>query len=176
MREVVQSLARGDVFHRVLRTIVVPSPLAGADWSFTVPGGSVWEPVAVRALFTTAVAVANRIATLVITDGSATLMTLPNVEPQAASQVNSYTWAAGASPTAGAIGAVGAVCAGMPDLALPAGFTIAASTFAIQAADQWSAVTLFVVETLSQPAGTHANQDAARSAFLLDTQLASEGS
>lgn len=171
----VNSLSRRSTYHRILRTIKVANPAAGADFVFTVEGGRIWQPVAVRALLTTSAAVANRVVNLNVTDGNDTLATLPNQGPQVASQVDAYTWADGYDLAGGSIAAVGSVATGLPPLALPAGYTLRGSTLALDVADQWSACTLFVIETAAQPQGVHEMQDAGREAFLIGTSLAAEG-
>lgn len=168
------SLASGSLFHRVLRTIKVATPAAGAEFVVPVEGGRVWRPIAVRGLLTTGVAVANRIVNLVVTDGNDALMTLPNQGPQVASQVDAYTWAEGFVGPTGTIGAVGSAATGMPTLALPAGYTLRSSTLALDVADQWSSVTVFVEEALAQPQGVHEYRDAMLEAFLLWTSANAE--
>lgn len=129
----------------VLRTQVVPSPAAGADWTFTIPGRSAMRILSVRAIFASAVAVATRFPALVITDGVSQVMNLPGASGEAASITETYCWA----PTADSIqtGTGGSNSASIPDkLILPVGFTIGSSTPNIQAADQWSGIVIWTQE------------------------------
>lgn len=129
----------------VLRTQVIQSPAAGADWSFTIPGRSAMRIRAVRAVFTTAVAVATRIPALNISDGVQTVMSLPGAAGEAAAITESYTWVPDCSALQTATG--GANMSYLPDhLVLPPGFVIASATANIQAADQWSAITIWTTE------------------------------
>src|SRR5207253_559703 len=56
----------------VARTFNVATPAVGTDWSFTVPGESILGVFSIVATLATSAAVANRVPTLRVTDGSAT--------------------------------------------------------------------------------------------------------
>jgi hypothetical protein len=128
------------------RTLLIPNPLAGADFKLTVPGGKCYLPLAVTATLTTGVAVASRTPALILGDGSVTIAAIPADETLAASLAVVVSWLIGgasvATPAAPTV--QGAI---LPPLPLPAGFTLASLTGGIQAADQWSGVTVWVLET-----------------------------
>lgn len=130
-------------WRRTRRVITGAAPAAGADWIVTVPSGKLWRLVGLTASLVTAVAAANRSPRLVVTDGKTTTLILPPVAVQAASLTGAFTWAAHVDSYATAPDQVIA----LPDLTLQAGWTIAVSTTAIQAADQWSIQALLVIET-----------------------------
>jgi len=130
-------------WRRVRRVIAGPAPAAGADWSVTVPAGKVWRLVSVQATLTTAVAVANRSPRLIVGDGDATFLTIPPVAVQAASLAGVFDWLEHGSAYTTAPDQV----LSLPALVLEAGWTVGTSTTAIQAADQWSAQQLLVLET-----------------------------
>lgn len=130
---------------RVLRSIQVAAPIAGADWTQAVPPGVLWCPCAVSATLTTAAAAFNRLPILTLSDGTLIFARsgLASVIP--ATQVSPCSWmlgvAAFASPDV-----QGAISGAMPNLLLLGGHVIATVTRNLQAADQWSAITLCVVE------------------------------
>lgn len=120
------------------------APAAGADWSITVPGGQLWELISVYAQITTAVAVANRLPNLQISDGDITWLTLPGDAATAASLTGTYVWANGISPLSAAHG----ITAGLPrDLYLMPGSVVSVSTDNVQAADQWGVPVLNLIVT-----------------------------
>lgn len=132
----------------VMRSVQQANPAAGADFVVTVPTGALWELIAVSAQLVTAVAVANRAARLVIDDGANTLFAVPNTTVQAASLTTTYSYGAGAGGPMSTDAAFQE--APLPNnVLLPAASRIRSSTGAIQAADQWGAISLLVREWLA---------------------------
>ncbi|HEV3059064.1 MAG TPA: hypothetical protein VGY48_12510 [Vicinamibacterales bacterium] len=128
-----------------VRSIQVSTPAAGADFLQAVPTGARWELLSVKALLTTAVAVANRSPRLLLDDGANVLFDGPAPVTQAASLAVVWSWGAGAGGPV--IADAGAVSSPIPnDVYLSAGFRILSSTGLLQAADQWSAINLLVRE------------------------------
>lgn len=130
-------------WRRSRQIIVGAAPAAGADWSVTVPAGELWELRSVFAQLVTSAAVATRGARLVVNDGTAAFLTLPAPATQAASLTGTYTWAPHGPQLALAQANIGFV----PELSLMPGWSIASSTAAIDAGDQWTAPRLYVVRT-----------------------------
>lgn len=130
-----------------VRVVVGSVPAAGADILETVPTGARWELVALTALLTTAVAVANRLVALTIDDGANVYFKDSPNFVQTASLTDTYSFADGqnklATPSATAV--VGNLPA---DGRLLAGHRIRTSTALIQAADQWTAPIYLVREWL----------------------------
>lgn len=122
--------------------IVVPvaTPAAGADWSLTVPAGHVYHLVSLYGQLVTSAAVATRIPRLSFTDGDSVFLDLPPFASQVASLTRRYAWAPAVSGTA--LG--NSILSYLPDLDLPAGWTIASVTDLIDAADAWTSVKLLV--------------------------------
>ena len=56
--------------YNITSTKTITVPAAGAEISYTVPAGKFWKLVAFKALLTTSSAVANRVPTLIFTDGT----------------------------------------------------------------------------------------------------------
>jgi len=126
------------------RSVQVANPAAGADWVTSVPAGARWLVQSVRAVLTASAAVANRIVHLVITDGGGN--TLFNV---AASGNQVAGQAIGWSACGGVQAALndGAGLLPLPDVAsYLQGWTIGTATTAKDAGDQWSAISLNVLE------------------------------
>lgn len=118
----------------------VGAPAAGADIVFTMPAGARGRIVSISALLTTAVAVANRLPSLIVDDGATAYAVIPSGNTQAASLVQQYTWA-DSCPQVALFDSK--VIAPLPsNLVLPPGHRIRTSTTGIQAADQWSAINL----------------------------------
>lgn len=131
--------------YAAIKTVAVANPAAGADWSVQVPAGVTWEVQAVYGQLATSAVVANRFPVLVITDAASN--PLVNANPggggQTATQTHKYTWAIDAASNQNTSANPSTP---IPDVVLPAGATIASSTLNLDAADQWSAVSLYVVE------------------------------
>jgi hypothetical protein len=133
-------------WRRFYKSVVVPNPAAGADWSVTVPASEVWSLVTITATLTTSAAVANRLPSLVVTDGNVRYARMSAVNTQAASLTSIATWG-----PYGQSGQTGTVVRGiLPVAALGPGETIGSLTDLIDVADQWSAIVLRVLATISQ--------------------------
>ena len=130
-----------------VRTISIANPAAGADWSISVPAGMQWRLRSVRAQLVSSATVANRAVNLSLKDDAGNVIALlPAPAVQAASLTNSYTFAQGAS----ALSVGTSQSAAAPkDMVLGDSYTIASSTGAIQAGDQWSLIWLQVEESSS---------------------------
>lgn len=120
----------------------VASPVAGADWSQSVPAGHLWTLLAVTATLTTSAAVANRAPALVLGDGANPYLTIPAPAVQAASLAGTFGWAVGVTPAALGVRQVGSI----PELTLPAAWTIAVSTLLLDVGDTWTAVRLLLLD------------------------------
>ena len=131
----------------VLRSITGTTPGAGAEISETVPSNARWEVLAFRFQLLTAVAVANRVNTLLLDDGANEYHRIETPIVQAASTTFIYVHSQGHA--AGSAGAGNAIHKHLPgNIRLGAGHRIRTSTGAIQAADQYSAVQYLVREWL----------------------------
>ncbi|HET9247699.1 MAG TPA: hypothetical protein VFO15_17985 [Xanthobacteraceae bacterium] len=132
----------------VYRVVPVTSPAAGANFSFVTPGESTFALVALTATLVTSAAVANRAATLNVSDGTTTLWSVEAGAVQTATSTVRYSWVTEypAFPTT-IVG--GALVVPMAPTYLPPGFTIASSVALLDAGDQWSAITATVVEVLT---------------------------
>lgn len=130
-------------WRRVSTIYTMPAPAAGADFTITVPAGKLWDVVVIYATLTTAVAVASREADITFGDGNALFASVGPAAVQAASLADRYLWAVGLTNEVAGSSQSQAI----PSLRLLPGWTIASVTANIQAADQWSAQKLYVVET-----------------------------
>ena len=126
-----------------LKTVTVSNPAAGADISTAVPAGKVWRLVSIQGKLVTSATVANRTVRWSIDDGANVFYAVDANFTQAASLTETYSAGFGivsANSNTFAISPFPGV------LLLPAGFRINTVTTAIQATDQWSAITLLVEE------------------------------
>lgn len=133
-----------------LRLVTVTQPAAGADWRHTAPGQGIQRVVAARALLTASAAAANRLVSLVLSDGTddyAIAPTTTAITATLAVPVSTF-------PGAQAGGAVTtALTAPSPSdgwMLLP-GWSLRTVTAALDAGDQWSAIRLWVVEYPTGP-------------------------
>lgn len=131
----------------VLRSIAGTTPGAGVEISETVPAGARWELLSLRAVLTTAVAVANRVVTVTLDDGTTVYGQYPTGLSEPASSAYSYNYGQGlarfadVSPTA--------LVGGLPiNIRLGAGHRIRTATANLQAADQWGSLQYLVREWL----------------------------
>ncbi len=130
---------------RLWQRVNVTQPAAGVDWSAQVPGGVLWVVQGFRATLTTAVAVGNRRARLSIGDGADELGAQAQISVDVtASLVATFGGLLGGVP--GRVAAATLATCGLPFIYLQPGWTFGISTENLQAADQWSAVRLWVAE------------------------------
>lgn len=132
------------------RVIPVASPIAGADWSITVPGGVMWHVMSIGTLFTPSAVVANRSPTLRLKDADGLALAGVGVANViAASGTTRIFWEKGV----GSFNAIGIMSSPLPtafQFAL-AGWTISTTTSAIDATDAWSQIVVNVMEIIETP-------------------------
>lgn len=127
---------------RYWRRVTIPAPAVGTDWSQVVPGGRLWELLSIFGSLAASAAAVTRRPRLTVNDGAGVALQIPANTNLAASTTNTYTWAQGATSTSAGTDS----CMGIPDMYLPAGFTIAAATLNLDVGDQWTAIQLTVYE------------------------------
>lgn len=142
----VRGVSGESTWRRSRIVLPVASPGAGLDWSLTVPAGHLYQLLAVTATLVTSAAVANRAVGLVLSDDRNPFLTIPAGAVQAASLTGIYSWAVGANPATLGIRSI----APIPDLILPTAWSLATSTLLIDAADQWSAVRLHLLDVTAR--------------------------
>lgn len=124
------------------QSLQVGNPAAGADWSVSVPTNQRWRIESLVATLVTAVAVANRVPTFIIDDGVNILFQVDAIAAEVASTTKVYALAAGQTAATGAGNTISLPLPG-PQF-LTTGWRVRSSTAAIQAADQWSGISLNV--------------------------------
>lgn len=128
----------------ILRSITGTVPGAGVDISEIVPANTRWQLLSLFAQLTTAVAVANRQATLELDDGANIFVQGPPGPVQAASLIWEYSFQVlGFAP---AVTGTDVVMHYDNSQILGPGFRIRTNTNALQAADQWTAPVYLVRE------------------------------
>lgn len=130
---------------RLVKSVPVANPAAGADWNAVVPAGCAWELLSAEGTLTTSAAVANRVPNLRIRDAAG--LELSRIGPQAvqaATLVGVFSYLVGFGTVAGVSGQQMPLPS--PPFFLPSGWQVGSVTTAIDVADQWSAVTLAVRE------------------------------
>lgn len=123
-----------------LAVTTVASPAAGADWTATVPVGETWTLQTIRASLQASAAAANREISLSYTDGTNILLRVTADAFHTANQLRSY------NATNFGFQYVPPASLGqmlpVPPLVLGPGYTVGVVTASIQAADQWSLISI----------------------------------
>lgn len=129
-------------WRRVRRVAKGAVPAAGAAPTITVPGGKLWTPLSAIATVVTSAVAGSRAIALGIT--------VANVEVARQGCGNdaaeSVTFTASWWPYANSSGTTTQGVSGLPIIPLPAGSTVALSVTGGDAGDQWSALSLYVIE------------------------------
>jgi hypothetical protein len=133
-------------WRRVRRVTVSANPAANVEASLTVPAGVLWRLMSVQASLVTDATVANRAARLTLTVDNVVVADIPPVAVQAASLTGRYLW--WAKDSAYAVGQAQAIP--IPDVVMPPGAIIATVTDNRAAGDDWSALTVYAIETQYQ--------------------------
>lgn len=130
---------------RVELTMTGSDPAAGSQWSETVPAGKAWRLKAIYATLVTSAVVGNRLSSLSITDGTNTILLIPDTTNVAASLTAKYLWMpyGGGSYTPGV--AVGVVNPLPEDFIVGPGYVLASTVSGMDAGDNWGAP-VFTVE------------------------------
>lgn len=141
-----------DIYDRVnVFNLPVSKIAAGADLSFQVPVGVIWNVVSLTAKFTASAAVANRVPAFFVKDQGGTVVYQYNVATITASQNGTFTFSEDVvTPATFATGTL--MLEPMPSTWIPPLWTFGTTTAAIDTADQWSNVAVWVQEILP-PAG-----------------------
>lgn len=137
-----------------LKPYTVTNPAVATDWTHRCPGHEIHRVLAVRAVLTTDANVANRLPALTINDGTDTFATIPAPAAITASKTGQVSTVAGA-PSVGATDGPLLWAAPTDGWLLLPGWGLTVVTAAIQAADQWSAIRLWVV---AYPTGGQSRQ------------------
>lgn len=128
-----------------VRTITGANPGAGAEIAETVPTGARWELISFNAQFNASAAVASRIPSIVLDDGSNIFYRLGVAAAITASQVRQINWAQG-MPTAG-VDANNTVFVTIPiRIVLGSAYRIRTITTGIDAGDTYTVIKYLVRE------------------------------
>lgn len=116
-------------------------PAAGAEWTVTVPAGSIWRILSVQAQLVTNATVANRQAQFIVDNGNGTEIIFISETPsnQAASLTRRYVAGAGLSRLDEGVAATVKQWSLPVGLTLTGGQRIRTFTAAIVAGDDWTA-------------------------------------
>lgn len=117
------------------------SPAAGANFSFTVTAGQVWEVQAVRCFFVTSATVSIRTYSLIFDDGTNTMFRIEPQVTQIAS--NAYAYSSNEIGTIWTPPTTNAYLVPIPRMMLAAGSRVRSVINNIQAGDQLSECSLF---------------------------------
>jgi hypothetical protein len=128
-----------------IRSTTGTVPGAGVDITETVPAGARWRLISIRATLTTAVAVANRLVSIVLDDGANIYADSPSNFTQAASIVNTYN-AFDSCPYQNVPFNLRTNQPLPSNVLMMPGHRIRTVTTGIQAADQWTAPQYLVQE------------------------------
>lgn len=148
--ELLERLVAGGRRERVPTVKLVANPAAGADWSTSVPGGSVWLVQAIAATYVSEAAAGTREVKLTIDDGTTVLARAPAATTFPAGTTVQFCWVRGYGTTISTTDGQLAT-APFPDFPLGAGFRVNAVTTNRTGGDQWSAIALYVVDYVEYP-------------------------
>ena len=131
-----------------IQLVAVGNPAAGADWVYTVPAGAHQIVRSVSALFTAAVAVANRFPVLTVDNGIAAVVAeVPATAVIVAATAIQLTWAPGLNQ----LNVNSVQTMGSPiELRALGGWRVKTVTSGIQAADQWSGIVVVLESFCAQ--------------------------
>lgn len=142
MSELLKAVARQSMVHN-LQIRTVQSPVAGSDFVIVVPSPEDWRVIGVRATLTTSAAVANRVPEIVYDDQTNIGAGVVAMTTQPASTAVVYNFACLSSAfSTGALATGAKANIGIGEWILPTAYRLRVITTAIDAADQWSAITV----------------------------------
>lgn len=129
---------------------VIPAP--GAEFVWTLPGGSFWRILSARIPFTASAVVANRLVRFQFSDGTDIFHKVGIPAPVTASLAVEFTLLPLVTlSTTFSLGATGVIP--IPDAVLPGGFVLSTLTAGSDAGDQWGQGVLLVEEIDNGPLG-----------------------
>lgn len=129
----------------VRRVVNVANPAAGADWSVAVPSGVMWRLTTGVATLTTSAAVANRLPGLSFVTSDGMIYRSPDDNAIGANVVANRVYVCN-GVNAQTVNNNSWSEVAVPDMWIPSGTLISSNTTAIDVADQWSNIHLFVGE------------------------------
>lgn len=135
----------GSPFAGVRRVIDLPAPAAGAEITFTVPGGGLYRVIAARFALVTSATVATRTPRLTLSPGGGPVMRVGTTGSAVAATTTDLNILPGASPPA-PVAASLTLAFPLPDEVLESGFVIATNTLSLQVDDQYTASSWWVEE------------------------------
>ena len=124
-----------------LLSVQIANPAAGAEWTFTVPAGFVYELISVHWVLATSAVVLNRVSGVVVKDTGANVLGVwRGGVTQPASQTQNYSLGPfdGQSDPNGNFGAI--VVPAPRNIRLPAGFQMISNSHGLDVGDQYSAI------------------------------------
>lgn len=136
---------RTDVF-----SLPIPKIAAGADLSFSVPFGVIWNVISLTGKFTTSAAVANRLPAFFVKDQAGTIVYQYGLGTLTATQNGTFTFSEDVAQVA-TFATGGNFLEPMPSTYITAGWSFGVATAAIDAADAWTNVNCWVQAYLPPP-------------------------
>lgn len=170
--EIIEDAAGITLREIIPRRIPVASPVAGADWSFPVPGGAIWYPLSVVATIVTSAVVANRNIALTYSDESGAYVRIVTSATVPASTTSRQSWARGLGAN-GQGTTLSQQSQSLPSFPLLTGDSIGVSTIGIDAADAWSAIRIYVAEVEERPYDVELDADLAQLRGMLSNAVPS---
>lgn len=148
MSDLLHAIANSSMV-RNIQVLSVTTPAPGAEYIITPRAGEIWKILAVRSFFTASVAVANRLPTLVVDDGTTDGWQIPIPAVMAASSSQQIGWVADFNAALTVAPNLVTVVP-IPSVILPTGWRLRSETVLIQAADQYSMLSVYF-ERLDEP-------------------------
>jgi hypothetical protein len=136
------------ILYRRTKIIQSTNPIAGAEFSLTVPDRRIWKPLALSAVLVTDATIINRRPSLVFDNGTDIFARIAAGTVNSESGTYRWSWIRGTTAMEDNEGKV-SVCPLPSDLIMLPGYRIRSLTNGIQAGDDWGVATLLVVETVA---------------------------
>lgn len=121
----------------------LPSPAAGAQWSFKVDGRYFARVLAIQATFTASAVVATRFQHLILSDNNGNMVTSAPMSGGVAASTAIVASLETSGPAYSA-GTIGLTSGHMPGLLIPPDWVWSTTVDSMDAGDKWSAIALLV--------------------------------
>jgi hypothetical protein len=135
--------------HGRLHRQTTSDPVAGANWTQTVPTNRRWQILTVRYQLITDITAPLRRTYLAASAGATETYRIPSASTQAASLTNNYLWMVGTIREAAAINLFSFQLM-PPNIILPEGSTIQSATDNLAPGDQYDSIFIYVMEWIEQ--------------------------
>lgn len=133
-----------------VRSVQVPTPAVGQEWSIACPGEAIWRVLMLRFRFVTSAVVDNRIVSLRVDDTTDAFLQLPSSNVETANSDQQYSSFPGAQ-AASLVATAWILPMPTDGIVLLPGFRLRSETRLIDVGDQYSAIRMLVEQYPTGP-------------------------